>query len=273
MNLTSHLVSPLRRSRVLELARRPRFKRDLRVLGVVPSTLDVAADLARRGAPDGTTVVADGQFHGRGRRGGAWISSPGHGLYFTALVRPAPEGRQAALVSGAAGLAAAEAVRRVTGGDARLKWPNDVWLDGRKIGGVLIETSGGADSYAAVGVGITLVPPSEDDAAPGVAPLGGLAFLVEAEPAREALCAALMDALDERLEWAASDPERLRAEYRERDALKGLEVVLELPDGPVSGVVRHADLADGLVLERPDGSRFRVQAALAHVSQVVRRES
>jgi BirA family biotin operon repressor/biotin-[acetyl-CoA-carboxylase] ligase len=267
------IPSPLRRSAVLAAARGRRFLVDFRVLGVVDSTLDVVADLARRGAPDGLVVVAESQRRGRGRRGGVWASSAGEGLYLTALVRPAPTGAAAQLLAGAAGLAAAAAVRRTTALEAQVKWPNDVWVAGRKVGGVLIETASGEDGYAAIGVGLTLVAPRAGDVPAGVAPLGGLSDFVTPPPAREALAAALLDALEERLDAAASAPETLRAEYRAHDALRGLTVVLELPEGPVVGVVRDADLLDGLELERPDGSRFRVRAALAHVAAVVRREA
>lgn len=262
--------TPLRRSEIVARTPRPRFRSDVRVLGVVDSTLDVAADLARRGAPDGTVVVAEGQRRGRGRRGGVWASTSGSGVYLTALLRPAPDPRLSALLAGAAGLAAAEAVRRTTGLDARLKWPNDVWVDGTKVGGVLIESASGDDGYAAIGVGLTIYPPRADEASPGVAPLGGLAQFAADPPSRESLVVALLDALEERLRRAEEEPELLRAEYRSRDALTGLSVVLELPDGAAAGVVREADLVDGLELERPDGTRFRVRAALAHVAAVAR---
>lgn len=266
------LRTPLRRSEIVTRTQRRRFIGDVRVLGIVDSTLDLVADLARRGAPDGTVVVAEGQRRGRGRRGGVWASTSGEGVYFTALIRPAPTGAAAQLLAGAAGLAAVAAVRATTGLDARLKWPNDVWVAGRKIGGILIETASGEDGYAAVGVGITLVAPREGDAPPGVAPISGLSDFLPCPPSREAIVVALLDALEDRLDALVARPEELRAEYRERDALRGLSVVLDLPEGPISGVVRDVDLLDGIELERTDGSRFRVRAALAHVAAVVRNE-
>ena len=266
------LRTPLRRSEIVTRTRHRRFSGDVRILGVVDSTLDLIADLARKGAPDGTVIVAEGQRRGRGRRGGVWASTSGEGVYFTALIRPAPTGAAAQLLAGAAGLAAAAAVRATSGLDAKLKWPNDIWVAGRKVGGILIETASGDDGYAAIGVGITLVAPRVGDAPPGVAPISGLSDFLPFPPSREAIVVALLDTLAERLSALVEQPEALRAEYRERDALRGLSVVLDLPDGPIAGIVRDVDLLDGIELERQDGGRFRIRAALAHVAAVVRDE-
>lgn len=122
----------------------------------LPSTNDVAALMAAREASEGTVVVADAQTAGRGRRGRSWCSPPGAGLYVSVLLRPVP--RAAALLTLAAGVALAEGIARSTGLRTTLKWPNDVYVDGRKLAGILAEagTSPAGTSYAVLGFGLNV---------------------------------------------------------------------------------------------------------------------
>ena len=103
----------------------------------VGSTNDVAAALADRGEPEGTVVVADAQSAGRGRHGRAWASPPGAGLYMSTLTRPAAHA--VGLLTIAAGVAIAEGIQAATGLQPQLKWPNDIYMDGRKLAGILAE--------------------------------------------------------------------------------------------------------------------------------------
>ncbi len=133
---------------------------------VLASTNDTAADLASSGAPDGAVVIARRQTAGRGRRGRAWHSPDGVGLYVSVILR----GQQAPTVTLLAGVAAAEAIRETTGVAVDLKWPNDLvaaprsassW---RKLAGILTETvppdvGKGAIVGIGVNVGATPFPP------------------------------------------------------------------------------------------------------------------
>ncbi len=132
----------------------------------VDSTNDVALALASAGAAEGTSVLADHQRRGRGRRGHEWFSPPGAGLYLSVIVRPdMPQG--ASLLTLAAGMAMAEAVLAVTGLPVELKWPNDLVIGRpwRKLGGVLAEavSAGGRSDAVIVGLGLnvqhTALPP------------------------------------------------------------------------------------------------------------------
>ena len=109
-------------------------------LSVVESTQTTAFGLAARGAPDRTVVVADHQSAGRGRRGRSWNDAPGMSLLASILVRPRIAPALLATFSIATAVAVAEALRRATGIEARLKWPNDVLARGRKLAGILVET-------------------------------------------------------------------------------------------------------------------------------------
>jgi BirA family transcriptional regulator, biotin operon repressor / biotin---[acetyl-CoA-carboxylase] ligase len=103
----------------------------------VPSTNDLAAALAERGAREGCAVIADAQSAGRGRQGRAWSSPAGSGLYVSTILRPPTHAL--GLLTIAAGVAVAEAIQSSTGLDPQLKWPNDVYLGERKVAGLLAE--------------------------------------------------------------------------------------------------------------------------------------
>ena len=119
----------------------------------IGSTNDVANVLAERGAEEGTVVAADVQHAGRGRRGRDWASPAGAGIYASVVLRPHP--RIAPLLTIAAGVAIGDGIAAATGLQVQLKWPNDVYADGRKLAGILAESSG---SHVVLGFGINVLP-------------------------------------------------------------------------------------------------------------------
>src|SRR5437899_4467429 len=128
---------------------------------VVESTQTTAFELAAGGAADRTVVVADHQSAGRGRRGRTWADAPGTSLLVSILVRPRVAPVLLATFSIATGVAVAEALDRATGIAARLKWPNDVRVRGRKLAGILVESRIGAPAAGdgdATGIGGTEPP-------------------------------------------------------------------------------------------------------------------
>jgi BirA family biotin operon repressor/biotin-[acetyl-CoA-carboxylase] ligase len=157
------------------------------------STNDEAARRAAEGAPHGTVVTAAAQRRGRGRMGRAWYSPPGLNLYLSVVLRPSVRAAELAPLTLAAGLAVAEAAEAV-GVAARLKWPNDVLVGGRKIAGILLESRVGPAPVVVAGIGVNLAqrrfPPELQAAATSVA--------LETDRAveREALLGALLEALD-----------------------------------------------------------------------------
>ena len=120
------------------------------------STNDVAKEMALRGAPEGTVVVADEQTAGRGTKGRSWHSPKGKGLSLSVVLRPASA--KLSLLPLAAGLAVREAVERSHGLSAWLRWPNDVVWEGKKLGGILCESGflGNRPEYAILGVGLNV---------------------------------------------------------------------------------------------------------------------
>ena len=122
------------------------------------STNRVAMELGYAGEPEGTVVMAEAQTAGRGRSGRSWHSERGTGLYFTVLLRPRLSPAQAPLLTMLAGVSAQAAIQAQTGLLPELKWPNDLLLNGKKIGGILTEMHAepSAVRFVIVGIGINV---------------------------------------------------------------------------------------------------------------------
>jgi BirA family biotin operon repressor/biotin-[acetyl-CoA-carboxylase] ligase len=135
------------------------------------STLDVAHRLAARGAPAGTLVIANEQTAGRGRGGKSWQSSPGAGLWLTLIERPS-DSSGLGVLSLRVGLAAAEALDRFAPEPIRLKWPNDLYIDQGKLGGILVEARWReqAVEWVAIGLGVNVQAPTNVETAAGLEP-------------------------------------------------------------------------------------------------------
>ncbi len=189
-------------------------------LRVTDSTNERARVLAAAGAPHGTLVTAGTQTAGRGRQGRSWSAPPSRALLMSLVVR-----EQATLLPLRAGLAVAD----VAGPEARVKWPNDVLVDGRKVAGVLVE-SRPLEGWAVVGIGINVaVDPQE---LPGG--LRSTAGTLGLQPADvEAVLERLLVALTARL---AEAPPTVLAGLRERDALAGRRVAWTGGEGIADGI-------------------------------------
>ncbi len=130
---------------------------------VVPSTSDIAFQLANDGALHGEVVIAEQQTRGRGRRGRTWVSPPGKNLYLSVILRPDLPPQDAPQITFVAAVALAETVREA-GCESWLKWPNDVEIGTRKVGGILTELSAepGRVNFVVVGIGVNLNARAED---------------------------------------------------------------------------------------------------------------
>jgi len=165
------------------------------------STNDTVRALAAAGAPEGTVVVADEQTAGRGTKGRGWNSPRGLGLYASILLRPASPA-VVPLLPLAAGIAARDAVEASHGLAARIRWPNDILFEGRKLGGVLCESvfAGDRPEFVIVGIGLNAAQGSE--AFPGDLreTAVSIASALGAPADRERLFDALLAAVDRRLD-------------------------------------------------------------------------
>ena len=218
----------------------------------VTSTMDLARQEAEGSAPDGTLVVADEQTQGQGRRGRRWVSPPGGNIYATIILRPGRwDIRSLGMV---APLAVCEAVDAVADVRSVIKWPNDLLIEGRKIGGVLIDTrlSGEEVEYALVGVGINVnFDPSQHDEIREMAT--SLASEVGRELSREELLAAFLNRF-ERLYLAARSDESVYEAWKARLETLGRRVEVRLGDRIEEGIAEDVDADGNLLLRREDNS-------------------
>jgi BirA family transcriptional regulator, biotin operon repressor / biotin---[acetyl-CoA-carboxylase] ligase len=232
---------------------------------VTDSTNIDALNAARRGAPHGSVYSADEQRAGRGRGDHAWHSPAGEGLYVSVLLRTQIPVDRLPLLPLAAGLAAADAVRSVSGLAIDLRWPNDLLIGARKTGGILVEakTDAGAAVFAVVGIGVNVHQRSFD---PSLStPATSLDIETTGGVSRQALLVSLLKSL-ERETLALLDPAALAAIPRrvEQASTWAHERSVEVHgpqacNGVTAGLDKHGFLlvrtADGLVTVQTGGIR------------------
>jgi len=224
-------------------------------LASVGSTNDEAARLADAGAPEGTVVWSREQTGGRGRRGRHWASPVGN-LYSSTILRPDCAAPRAAELGFVAALAVADIVSADR--QVRLKWPNDVLVDGGKIAGILLESAVGRAGQvdhvvAGIGLNVGFAPQLPEMRYPGSA-LGG-----PVETALEGLTAALAARL---AQWRRDGFETVRAAWLAQAGPIGAEVDVRLGDELVRGRFAGLDRQGALLLDTAAGPRKIVSGEL-----------
>jgi BirA family biotin operon repressor/biotin-[acetyl-CoA-carboxylase] ligase len=222
------------------------------------STMDEARRLAADGAPDGTVVIAEEQTAGRGRLGRPWVSAPGRNLSLSVVLQPSTA--QLRYVNMAATLAVSGAIADLTGLAPAVKWPNDVMIDGRKVSGILVESSvaGGGPNFAVVGIGLNVnLDPS---AFPEIESLATSLLRETGAPLdRTAVLLALLSRLDS-LYGDVRRGRSLTDEWADRLETLGRSVRVRWGDRLLEGRATGVDEDGNLLLAQPDGSTVTVVA-------------
>jgi BirA family biotin operon repressor/biotin-[acetyl-CoA-carboxylase] ligase len=124
----------------------------------VASTMNIAMDLGLKGAPEGTIVLAESQIRGRGRLGRAWFSPKHKGIYLSLILRPKILPTQASCLTLLAAVSICEAIKEITGLDTQIKWPNDILIRHKKLGGILTELNAEMDkiNFVIIGIGLNI---------------------------------------------------------------------------------------------------------------------
>ena len=231
----------------------PTVARQLYLFGQVSSTNAALRRFALSGAPEGTVVLADAQAAGRGRMGQPWFSPAGVNLYASVLFRGPLSIAEAPVFSLIAGLAAADAAAEF-GAQPVIKWPNDVLIDGRKIGGSLVECSlrEGTVEYLILGVGVNLnVEPDVLGAALGPAAEAATSLYAATgrQVDRSAFAADYLNALERwALRFRTEGPAAVLAGWRDRDILTGRRVEIRGKGEPFMGRVIGLDVQGHLIV-------------------------
>jgi BirA family biotin operon repressor/biotin-[acetyl-CoA-carboxylase] ligase len=226
----------------------------------IDSTNEEARRRAQGGARGPLWIWAKRQTAGRGRRGRAWESPVGN-LFSTLLISPDAPAADAARLSFVAALAVHDTVSAfVAPVRVRVKWPNDVLIDGHKVSGILLESSGDSGATAlpwlAIGIGINLRHKPEQ----AVFPATAIAEHASAPPSGEALTY-LADAFDRYFRlWQTRGFAPIRAAWLEHAAGLGQAVTARLPSETINGVFQGLDADGALILAMPDGSTRAITA-------------
>ena len=225
------------------------------------STMDKTARLAAEGADEGTVVIAEVQTEGRGRQGRSWVSRPGN-LLLSVLFRP--DISQLPYISVIGGLAAARAVRKVAGLNPRIKWPNDLMLDGSKVAGILAESAieGESVCYAVLGIGMNVAHyPDDDEEIAGIATSVNRA--AGKEVPRESLLRQLLMDLDDlyrRLPGPGRTGEQSGAEWSQLLETTGRRVTATFRDERFEGEAVGVDETGNLLLRLHSGELMTLTA-------------
>ena len=214
-------------------------------LRLTDSTNERAKELAFGGAPHGTLVTADEQSAGRGRQGRVWTAPPRSAVLMSLVTRE---------LSPTLPLAAAVAICDALPARCEIKWPNDIWLERRKLAGILVEGRP-QEGWAVLGIGLNVTTESFP---PELAETATSLRMAGIELDAEAVIAALLGSLDE---WLGAPSEELFAAWSERDALRGERV--RWADG--EGIAAGVDASGALVVETDDG-RVTLDAGEVHLS-------
>lgn len=248
----------MRRLDLIAVASRLQTKRMGRPLVYAPrltSTQDLAARLAARGWPEGAAVLAEEQTAGRGRQGRLWWSSPGGALLLSLLLRPSLSPSRAQPLTMIAGLAAAEAIEAICAVSVALKWPNDLYVQGRKVGGILVESrlspDGHALDHAIVGIGINVTV--DFTAQPALQAVATSLHTAAGRPVeRERLLLALLERMEARYEaLLAGQP--CHVEWASRLLWLGETVLAVTPEGSLAGVAIGVSEEGALLIRRMNG--------------------
>jgi len=224
----------------------------------VTSTMDAAWNAVGQGSPDGTVIVALDQSKGRGRFDRTWVSEPGDALMLSVLMHP--EAATVQKLSMLAGVAMVKAIRESTGAECTIKWPNDIRVAGKKVGGILTEirASTSGEITAVLGMGLNL------DLNIGRHPeLQGLATSLLTETGQRVTVTeavhAVTQALDEAYAYTASGTDVV-AEWRGLLDTLGRQITVRMADGEANGIAEDVTDTGSLMLRQDDGTTLELTA-------------
>jgi len=231
----------------------PGREENIHYFSEVASTMDVARDLARKGCPDFTVVVAGRQKKGRGRLKRVWLSSEG-GLYFTLVLRPEMPPSLSFRVHFSAAAILAKTLRKMFGIDAAVKWPNDILVNDRKISGMLSEMEAETDrvTFINIGVGINV----NNDPTPEAAMASCLKKILGRNISRKEILAGFLDEFENSVKQASFD--NAISEWKRYTVTLNRQVRIVTTHDVSEGRVLDVDENGALVLERADGSIKKV---------------
>ena len=228
-------------------------------LETTDSTNTRARELANRGTPEGTLVMAEEQTAGRGRKGRVWHSPEKGGIYLSLILRPKISPLEAPKITLLAGIAAAESILSLADIDVHIKWPNDILIGKRKVAGVLTEIASDLDevSHVVTGLGINAnvreFPPELQDVATS------LALEIGRPVDRAALVRAFLEPYEHYYTiFLQGRTDVLLERWKALSRTLGSRIAVEISGKRITGMARDIERDGSLMLETPDGKTHRV---------------
>jgi len=219
----------------------------------IDSTNEQALRLAEAGAVEGTVVVADTQTAGRGRRGRRWLDEPGQALLFSVLLRPACEQSQVGILSLGTAAACTESLASKYSLPIATKWPNDLLIAGRKVGGILLEQRG---DVVVVGVGLNVNGQPESLQTQVGAPLTSLEKHYGAPLPRKEVLVGILEKIDDIYQqFQAGGLVEVVGRYRRFESVLGRKVCVHIGQEVIWGMAAVLTDNGALVLDTADGER------------------
>ena len=236
----------------------------------IDSTNTYAKELAAKGAPHGTVVVADHQTGGRGRMGRSFHSPAGTGLYLSMILRPEANAQQLMHLTCAAAVAACDAIEEITGLRPGIKWTNDLVWEGHKLGGILTELGFSSDrlDYGVIGIGINCNQTLADFPAELQQIASSLSMVTGKVIDRTALENALIQRLEETASLLIQQKSSIMAHYRADCITLGKEVSVIQGDKIIHAEAVDIDPDGGLVIRFPNGNQQTVSSGEVSVRGV-----
>ncbi len=247
------------------------FGKKIVILEETDSTNNYAKEIASSGALHGTVVIADSQSSGKGRLGRNFVSPKGKGLYMSVVVRPDFDIQTASMITSATACAVAVAVEKLCRSEVNIKWVNDLYMNGRKICGILTEASLGMEmksiDYAVIGIGINIRSAEGSFSRE----LRVSATSVEDETRlrinRNRLCAEVLNSLEKYLSGIES--RNYIREYRNREILTGNTITANVDGSTVIAFAEGIDDNANLVIKLPDGTIRHLSSGEANLCRVI----
>ena len=233
------------------------FKDHIQSFETVESTMAEALKAAQNGAPDGTTIVAATQSDGRGRRGRTWHSPKDGGLFATTVVYPQCPREKAHQLSLVTGVAIHQTLTELGAADAKLKWPNDILVDGRKLCGILLEcvelkdAQGAHDQAVLIGYGLNLTASTDLDLPSDIKDLYiGLDELTQDKHTAQSSTELILEKLEAAIgDWVQNGLSATLGYWNKADALAGKQVQAQGSTGPITGEACGLDEQGRLILK------------------------
>ena len=264
MSVNEMNANPLSRERIFAVPGSRISPERILIFQEVPSTNTLAKEMAAKGAPHGTVLIADRQSAGRGRLGRSFLSPPDVGVYFSIILRPHCRPQELMHLTCAAAVAMCDAVEHSFGFRPGIKWTNDLVWNGKKLGGILTELALNAKTglvdYAIVGVGINCRQ-TMDQLDPAIADMACSVRMITGQDAdRNILVAQMIRAMDACSAALLSGRAQMLERYRAGCITLGREVSILRGDEILHGTALDIDPEGGLMVRLASGQEITVSS-------------